>query len=342
MAPKDLAPLHLPRCFPLWPGLLAGLLTSVVLYEVRTLPVVAEHLPAALVHPLSLAGQGLLLAALVTLGGDWRRLRAGRRDLRRLEQHDGDTWAGAALVDDLLAAGFPERLQTLPASPEHARETEEALDADCAAAFTARVQRWLVRLRRRGRRYWLLAVLLLLPGCALTALGLYGAAFGPRRDELFLPPAVAAGETVVVCLLALWLRRGWQRLLAGWRRQAAGREVQLALFPDLVLPCGLPAGHAVEHPEAGGGVNGHCGSAADTAAAAPAGEPVPVLEWIDLPAEGEETPPARPRQGDAGPTKLAAVRPTVLGGPEGPPPPKRRPPVTPLQGDLQLVEDDEA
>jgi hypothetical protein len=343
MAPKDAAPSHLPRCFPLWPGLLAGLFATLLLYEVRTLPWLTDHLPAAMLHPLSLAGQGLLLAVLVTLCGDWLRLRAGRRDLRRLEQHKADAWAGAALADDLLAAGFPERLQTLPASPEDAREAEEALDADCEAEFAVRVQHWVACLRRRWRRYWLLAFLLLPTGFALTFLGLHGVASVPRREELFLPLDVATVETVVVCLLALWLRRGWQRLLAGWRQQAGTREAQLALFPELVLPGVPPEGFHAGDPEAEtGDAKDPFRAAGGAASAAPEGEPVFVVEWCDLAAEPAAPPAPEEQVNNPGPTKLSTPRPTVLGHAESPPPEKRRAPAASWQGDLQLVEDDEA
>jgi hypothetical protein len=321
---------------------LAGLVTTLLLYEARTLPRLTEHLPTAMLHPLSLAGQGLLLAVLVTLCGDWLRLRAGRRELLRLEQHKADTWAGAALADDLLAAGFPERLPTLPAAPEDAREAEEALDADCEAEFAVRVQHWVACLRRRWRRYWLLAFLLLPSGFALTVLGLHGVEFGPRGEELFLPLDVATGETVVVCLLALWLRRGWQRLLAGWRQQAGTREAQLALFPELVLPCAPPEGEVAVDPGAETSeANGHLRSAV-SAPAALEGESVTVVEWCDLLVEAVTPPAQEGHASNTGPTKSSTAGPTVLGDAESPPPEKRPAPAASWQGDLQLVEDEEA
>jgi hypothetical protein len=313
--------------------LLAGLLLALALSQARTLPFLGEHVPASLLHPLFLAGQGLLLALLATLLGDWRRLRAGRRGLRRWEHQEGDTWA-AALTDDLLTAGFPERFPSVPASPEDALEAEEALDAACAAEFAGRVRCWTECLRRRWRRYWLLALLLLPPGLAVTALGLAVQAFGARHTELFLPLDVATAETVVVCLLALWLRYGWQRLLGEWRRRAGVREVQLALFPDLVLPWGSPEEQVAVPAEADGDESN--GQGQEDPPPGWEGEPVAVVEWSDAPAEMAVTPPT------PAPTTLATARPTVLGDGATPPAGEQRSPEARWQGDLQLVEDDEA
>jgi hypothetical protein len=323
--------------------LLVGVLAALAVYQFRALPLITEHVPASILHPLSLAGGGLFLAILVTLCGDWRRLRAGRREVRRLGQQDGDNWAVATLTDDLLAAGFPERFRALPASPEDAREAEEELDADCAAEFAGRVQGWTECLRRRWRRYWLLALLLLLPGLALTALGLRGSPLGPPSGELFLSLGVATAETVVVCLLALWLRGRWQQLLVEWRERAGMRETQLALFPDLVLPSGQPEGRLAVQPEAGTEeLNGQSCSAGAEWVIEVEGEPVPGVEWSDLPAEPAVTSPAEGRPGsNPGPTKLATGKPTVLGETESPPPEEKRPQEAPWNGDLQLVEDDE-
>jgi hypothetical protein len=336
---KDFSTIHPPRRFPLWPGLLTGALFALVLSAARLLPFVAEHLPEALLHPLFLAGAGLFLAGIVTLCGDGRRLWISARELRALGRDDHPTWARDALVADLLAVDFPGRFRSLPAAPGQAEKIEAEIDADCAWEFHTRQQLWTACLRRRWLYYWVLGCLILPPIVVLTVLQFHGGAsaavsldaFVPLRDNRFLPLEVATLQTATVCLLALGLHWGWRRLLKAWRKQASQREVQLSLFPELVLPS---PPHVLAEPE----------SVAPAVSEAPAvteGGAVSVVEWGDFVIDEPGAAPAD--SGNPPPTTLAAGKPTVMAS-DTEPPSRRTPPKTepPLRGDLQLVEEDEA
>jgi hypothetical protein len=202
--PKDDDRIILPRGFPPWPGVLAGLVVGGALAAADILGLFPA-VPRGLAGRVMIAAHALVVLAIVTLLGQRARIAALRRELM----------VCCDLPDD-QRTGWPV---------EAFRDTLKRLfKRNSSGDMRAGIDRTAVLLGKRQQGTWRLGLIIayLVPaiGFALTLRGLQIQRGSVPWHHLALPLIMGVAESIPVLLLAVYVRKAVGEVVSEWQRFA--------------------------------------------------------------------------------------------------------------------------